>query len=167
MNEINNTSIFSDLLDTPLEEIAGLASYEIPPDGVYRLLVEKVEQKPGINLNSGSVADVISFNYKVVEVIELTDPTLAADLLDDKGNTKEIKFNESFFFKKNDPIGVGKTKDALKTNFGEVATAIGARNLMEMINGLEGLEVVGVLKRRVDANDAEKVYAQMRKVRLA
>jgi hypothetical protein len=168
MNQANagDSSMFADLLDTPLEEIAGLASYEIPPDGAYKLLVEKVEFKKDVQVKD-RLADIISFNYKVMDAIELTDEMKRIDIQDTNGNLKDLRFNESFFFFKGDTESIKKTKDAMKTNWEEVAIGLKCSNLMEMVQKVEGMEVVCVLKRRVDANDSEKAYAQTRKVHLS
>lgn len=163
---MNDPSIFADLLDTPLEEIAGLASYEIPPDGVWRLNIEKVEFKKDVQVKD-RIADIISFNYKAIEAVELSDEMKRIDIQDGAGNLKDIKFNESFFFFKGDTESIKKTKDAMKTNWEEVAVGLKCSNLMEMVQKVEGTEVICVLKRRVDANDSERAYAQTRKVRLA
>jgi len=152
-------SLFDAMLDQDLTEIADLPTYEVPPKGIYKLLVFKVEQKEVEVQNKDKQkiqAPVIQFDWKVVEPLELVNPEEAESIKPD------TQFSESYFFH-NDPE---KTKAALKDSFKEVASSLGIKNLKQLVEQLQGLEVIGNVKHRVDKNDKEKIYAQVRDIRL-
>src|SRR4051812_47166929 len=96
------------LLSTNLSDIADLPTYSVPPVGVYRLQIKKIEEKE-IDLSKGGKAPVIQFDYVAKEAMELNDETQRAEFVPD------MEFGESYFFH-NDPQ---KTLSAMKATFDE------------------------------------------------
>ena len=148
--------ILDSLLEQDLDKIADLPTYEVPPKGLYRLLVKQVEEKM-VTIKDGAQAPVIQIDYIALEALELADPTESEKF---KPN---MEFGESYFFH-NDPE---KTKSALKTTFGEVSVAFGCKTLKDTMEKLVGLEIFATVNQRKDKNDPEKVYAQIRNVKVA
>lgn len=160
--ELKMSGILDNLLDQDLDAIADLPSYEIPPDGFYKLLITKAEQKT-VTIKDNKEAAVLDIGYKVMEVVELSDPTQRSLVENEDGSLKNIEFNETYFFH-NDPE---KTKSAIKGVFQEVGTALGLKNLGAVVAALPSLEVYATLKHREDKNDKDKVYAKISNVKVA
>lgn len=145
------------LLDQNLSEIDDLPTYEVPPNGFYRLLVKSVEEKT-VNTKNGEEA-ILDIKYIVKEALELSDPTQADQVKENQ------EFNESYFFRNNAEM----TTSALKTTFAEVALHFGYKKLSETLGNLKGLELFATVKRRIDSKDPEnvKTYAQVKGAKVA
>jgi len=149
------------LLDTLLEEdlttIADLPTYEVPPNGFYKLLIKGVEEKMVTLKDGKGDAPTININYVVKEAVEVSDPSESDKVKPD------MEFGEGYMFFNNPEM----TKSALKTTFADVAVRFGCKTLKDILEKLPGLEIYALVKQRKDKNDPDKVYAQIRNVKVA
>lgn len=128
------------LLAATLDDVADLPSFEVPAAGHYKLgltvTVKKINEK-----------DAVEFGYEVREVMELADPTATPPVLG-------TKFSVAFQI--GHPIGLGKFKEAAKP----IMEALGTSQFADILSGqVAGMEIYATLKRRVDKEDPDKVYA--------
>lgn len=147
-NEQIAASGLAGLLAANLDDVADLPSFAVPPAGYYKLAlticVKKINDK-----------DAVEFDYTVMEVLELADPSKTPPTLGDK-------FNESFQI--TNEIGLGKFKAAATPIMDALVTTSFADILG---NQVQGMEVFATLKRRVHKDDKQlpeadqRVYAEV------
>lgn len=154
--------ILDNLLDQDIADIADLPSYDVPPNGLYRLQGTKADEKQ-VKLANGTEAPVLDVGYKILEVVELSDPTQASALkVDEKTGNILQEFNETYFFH-NDPK---RTMEAVKDAFKEAMTASGTTNVGKFFKeNFVGGEFFAVVKRRHD-KEKDRDFARVSNVRL-
>lgn len=136
-----------------LDSVEDLPDYVTPPEGTYKLLVQKVGPE---EINDKTALKV---EYCIIETIALADPEGDKEHVCTPGNL----FSEAFWF--NDPEKVEKTLSVLKAKFGGLAEACGTTNLLGIMNKMEGMQVQAIITNRV-VKDKEtkksKIYASTR-----
>lgn len=132
-----------------LEDIEDLPEYVAPPPGVYKLLIDKVEQKE-INDKTTLVVE-----YTILDCVQLNDQEDAEHQV-----KMGSKMSEAFYFDK--PENIEKTIQVLKAKFGGLGEALGTNNLLEIMEKIPGITVQAQITNRVDKNDKSKVYASTR-----
>jgi hypothetical protein len=136
-----------------LDDIPDLPDYKCPHPGVYKLLIKTVGQKE-INKKTALVVE-----YVVVDVLELNE---VADP-DDPNVVPGNMFSEAFWF--DDAERIETTLGALKKKYSGLAEACGTKNLLEIMNKMEGMQVKSIVGARVDKDGKKddqgrvKVYA--------
>lgn len=140
-----------------LDDIPDLPDYKAPKPGVYKLLVSKVEQRE-INKKTAlvveySVVDILAVN----EVADENDPNVIP------GNM----FSEAFWFNETDKIE--NTLSVLKKKYSGLAEAVGTKNLLEILNKMEGMTIKAIITNRTDSEKTDehgklRVYASTREV---
>lgn len=140
-----------------LDDIPDLPDYKAPKPGVYKLLVAKVEQRE-INKKTAlvveySVVDILAVN----EVADENDPNVIP------GNM----FSEAFWFNEADKIE--NTLSVLKKKYSGLAEAAGTKNLLEILNKMEGMTIKAIITNRTDSEKVDehgkpRVYASTREV---
>lgn len=140
-----------------LDDIPDLPEYAAPHPGVYKLLIAKVEQRE-INKKTALVVE-----YSVVDVLELNEQPDPNDPNVVPGNM----FSEAFWF--NDPDKIENTLSVLKKKFSGLAEACGTKNLLEILNKMEGMQIKALITNRMDSEKKDehgkpRVYASTRDV---
>lgn len=138
-------SDIDDLLDSTLDDLADLPSFEPFPPGIHRALVSLEVKK----IND---SDAIEMKMKGVETIELTNPT------SDKSIEQGDECNTLFML--GNDIGRGKFK-AVAAVFGE---AFSLSNLREIIEQVDNIECLITNSVRKDKDDPDKRYMNIKKV---
>jgi len=138
MSELDN------LLDTTLDDIEDLPSFTPFPAGAHRVLAS-FEQK---EINSHPA---IELNLKMVEVVELAEPTATPPVPGDTANTMFLLDNE---------FGLGNFKKCA-TPFGE---ALGFSTMREIVEGVKEVECIVMTSVRKDKNDPDKLYLNVKEI---
>lgn len=148
----NPLGALATVLARDLNDIADLPSYEAPPPGTYKLVIDSVGPKE-IKGKSTIVVE-----YVIGECVSLADPSAE----DHKARLAAIKpgdkMSEAFYFDKQDKIET--TLSVLKAKYGGLGEALGTTNLFEIMNKMKGMQVQAQVTNRVDDNDKTKFYAQ-------
>lgn len=156
METTDNTGGFgalAEVLARDINDIEDLPSYVAPPPGVYKLQIDKVEQK------TIKEKTVITVEYLIVGNVSLADPT-AEDHIARLGAIKGgDKMSEAFYFDKADKIET--TLSVLKAKFGGLAQMLGTTNLLQIMQKMQEVKplVQAQITNRVDDNDKTKFYA--------
>lgn len=134
------------LLDSTLDDLADLPSFKPFPGGAHRVAVtldyKEINKKPTVEMK-----------LKMIEAIEISEPTDEAPKAGDECNT--------LYFLDND-IGQGKFKDVAKI-FGESLGISSIRDIIDQTKDIECLVITSVTK---DRNDADKVYLNVKQVQV-
>lgn len=149
-NTIHSLEDMEALLGESLSNVADLPEYEVPPNGSYKLKLtfEKklINKKP-----------CLMFNYNVLEVIELANANdVAPDL------TKGIQFGEMISFA-GDPA---MSQAVIKAKLTDLGTHLGCADgdLGKLIAGCDDAVITASVTRRIDKDDATKIYAKVRNI---
>lgn len=152
------------LLSQNIADIEDLPTFKVPPQGFYKLLISKVDQKK-VKLSGDREVPTLSLEFKVLDVMELKKPEEADEISKDDNGQYNQMFNETYFFIPGNDVQ--KTVQAIKTSYKEVASGLGCTDLNEMVRKMEGLEIYAVLEHRKDRDDKEKVYPRISNAKLA
>lgn len=143
----------SQLVAVNLADIPDLPQYKTPPAGVYKWMIEFLQQK-----ELGDKTALVMVGV-IVETIEVDD----LDSWDPEELVKPgDKFSEAFWF--NDPDKVETTLGVMKLKFSGLAAPFGTENLLEILDKAEGCIVQSKIGNRIDKNDKTKMYAQTRDI---
>lgn len=132
------------LLDTTLDDIDDLPSFEPFPAGAHKVLAS-FEQK---EINNHPA---IELSLKMIETIELADPTAATPKPGDTANTMFLLDNE---------FGLGNFKKCAMP-FGE---AMQFSTMREIVEGVKEVECVVMTSVRKDKNDPDKKYLNVKEI---
>lgn len=146
------------VLARDINDIADLPSYVAPPPGVYKLQIDKVEQKE-IKKKTTLVVE-----YVILGNLSLSDPTAE----DHQARLAAIKegdrMSEAFYFDK--PENIEQTLSVLKAKFGGLSQMLGTTNLLEIMTKLPEVKPViqAQITNRVDDSDSTRFYASTRNI---
>lgn len=147
-SQLKSFDSIDDLFASSLDDLADLASFEVPPKGAYVFNVTTDIKK----INDD---DYVEASFEVVETVELEDKDAAICAVG-------TKFNMIFAI--NNEFGVGKLKKFLAP-FGK---HFGTGNVGELVRDhVKSVTVAGVLKHRKSKNDEDKVYADVQNLSVA
>lgn len=132
------------LLDATLDDLQDLPSFKPFPAGAHRCLASF-----GTKEINGKAAVTLDFKY--IEVIELTDPTEEAPKENDTSNTMFMLDNE---------FGQGNLKKCAMP----FAAAMNLSSLRDIVEQVQDVEVVIITSIRVDKNDPDKKYLQIKEI---
>lgn len=137
------------VLSRDLSQIEDLPTYVTPPPGVYKLMIEDVQQKE-INKKTTIVVE-----YKIVECVALTanDDDFKARLAAIKPTDK---MSEAFWFDNAEKIET--TVSVLKAKYGGLGVALQTTNLFEIVSRMKGMLVSCQVDNRIDKDDKTKFY---------
>lgn len=121
-----------------LDDIPDLPDYKAPHPGVYKLAISKVEQRE-IKKKTALVVE-----YTVLDIITVNEQPDPNDPNVIPGNM----FSEAFWF--NDPDRLETTLGAMKKKYSGLAEACGTKNLLEIIQKMEGMQVKAIVTNRTD-----------------
>jgi hypothetical protein len=138
-----NTELDS-LLDTTLDDIADLPSFEPFHPGAHKALA--TFSTKDIN---GKAA--IELSFKLMETIELADTTMSPQDPGSEASTMFLLGNE---------FGIGN----LKKVAAPFAEAMGFTSIRDIVDGVKDVEVVVVTSVRTDKNDKDKKYLQVKEI---
>ena len=157
MNAMNTLDQLDNLLDITLEELADRPEFITPPDGAYRMA--------GVDIGE-SVTDgvgTVSFKYRILETLELTDPGT------EEAPTKTVEPGTEITFRFNlsNAYGTGDLKKAARP----YVEAFGPGKLSEILgNHFAGTEVIGILGHRKGKakvqGDPAPIFSDLVKVEL-
>ncbi|HEX9502991.1 MAG TPA: hypothetical protein VF974_01550 [Patescibacteria group bacterium] len=133
-----------------LDDIPDLPDYKVPKPGVYKLLVQKVEQRE-INKKTALVVE-----YSVVDIIQVNETTDENDPNVIPGNM----FSEAFWF--NDQERIENTLSVLKKKYSGLAEACGTKNLLDILNKMEGMQVRAIVTNRLDPDGKQDEHGKVR-----
>ena len=140
MSELDN------LLDTTLDDLEDLPSFEPFPPGAHKVSAtfeeKDINGKPAIELS-----------FTMIEALELADPQGVAPKEGDTANTMFMLDNE---------FGRGNLKKCASP-FGE---ALNISTLLEIVEQVKGVECVIVTSVRKDKNDPDKKYLQVKEIQV-
>lgn len=145
-------AVLGQVLMQSLDDIPDLPVYKAPPPGIYKLAIKSVAEK---TINEKVALEI---QYTVADVVELTD----ANTPEDQKVAPGGEFSEAFWF--NDAEKIQKTLSVLKAKFGGLADSLGTKNMLEILDKMEGMMVQAVITNRADKNDKTKVYPGTRDV---
>lgn len=136
------------LFSASLDDIADLPSFETPPKGAYILTVstdvKEINKKPAVEAS-----------YTVVETVELENA-------DEKPAVAGTKFSSAFI------LGNAVSEGKLKQFLAPFAAHFGTNNVGELIRDhIKDVTISAVMKHRVDKDDREKIYPDVRNVTVA
>lgn len=135
------------LLDSTLDDIADLPSFEPFPAGAHRVLVsmehKEINEKPSVELE-----------LKMLEVLELADPNTAVAPVE--GDTCTLAY-----FLDNE-FGLGKFKEVAVP----FAAALGVSSLRDVIEQVKDIECVVISNTRPDKKDPERVYMNIKELQI-
>lgn len=137
-------SDLDNLLDATLDDLEDLPSFTPFPCGAHRVLATFEEKD--INGNPA-----IELNFKLVETIELSDANDATPKEGDTSNT---------MFMLNNEYGRGNLKKCAMP-FGAALELSKIRDIIEQVTDVECIIITGL---RVDKNDKEKFYLQVKEI---
>lgn len=141
-----------------LDDIPDLPDYKAPFPGVYKLLVSKVEQRD-INKKTALVVE-----YSVVDILQLNEQADPENPNVVPGNM----FSEAFWF--NDAERVENTLSVLKKKYAGLSEACGTKNLLDILNKMEGMQIKAIITNRTDQDGKTdehgrpRIYASTRDV---
>jgi hypothetical protein len=141
-----------------LDDIPDLPEYKAPNPGVYKLLIDLVEERE-INDKTAIVVE-----YAVIDVIQLNQPEDPENPNVKPGD----KFSEAFWFNKPDKIE--QTLGVLKKKYSGLAEACGTRNLLEIMQKMEKMTIKSVITNRADTkgktddHGKPRIYASTREI---
>ncbi len=142
------------LLDMDLEEIADLPGFAVPPNGEYIL-------KMTCETKEVNKRKALETSFEVVECLKQDDDTEPAGKIGDK-------FSMLFFLENDDPEKLKITFGKLKELVAGVAESTGISNVGLLVRDVLASTVVqATVKRRVDKDDKDKIYATVKNLRLA
>lgn len=133
-----------------LDAIPDLPDYKAPHPGVYKLLIAKVEQRD-INKKTALVVE-----YSVVDIIQLNEVEDPNDPNVVPGNM----FSEAFWF--NDADRIENTLSVLKKKYSGLAETCGTKNLLDIMNKMEGMQVKCVITNRADPEGKKDEHGHTR-----
>lgn len=133
-----------------LDDIPDLPDYKAPHPGVYKLKVAKVEQRE-INKKTALVIE-----YSVVDVIQLNEAEDANDPNVVPGNM----FSEAFWF--DDVDRIETTLGAMKKKYSGLSEALGTKNLLDILDKMEGMLVKCIVMNRVDKDGKTDEHGKVR-----
>jgi hypothetical protein len=153
MSDNNTVSIDDiDLLDKDITEIADLAGFDVPVNGEYVLGFS-------IDLKKVNGKNSVCPQYRVISCVK-------QDSEEDTPTPAETKFGQLFMLE-------GEKADtalsALKPLLAPIGEAIGKGKVSEIIKYVQeqGEIIVGAtVKRRYDKEDKEKIYANVKNLRM-
>jgi hypothetical protein len=137
-----NTSLDS-LLDSTLDDLADMPEFKSLKDGHHRVSIH-FEIIPEFKMKEGPTP-VVKAKVKLLETIELADPT---QVVDEVGTESETIYNLTNEF------GQGQLKEILKP----LGAHFGVSGIKQTLEAAEGAEVFVTTKSRTDKNDTTKKY---------
>lgn len=151
----NNTQISLDdldILDQDISEIADLAGFEVPPNGEYILGL-------GVELKSINNKASVVLNYRLISCVKQDDES-------EKPSPVDTKFGQMFQLEGDN---ADKALSALKPLVAPICEHIGNGKVSAAIRWVQEQQevIVGAtVKRRYDREDKEKIYANVKNLRL-
>lgn len=137
-------SELDDLLDVTLDDLEDLPEFKPFAAGAHKVAAtfeqKEINKKPAIELS-----------FTLLETMELADPSDEPSKPGDTSNTMFMLDNE---------YGRGNLKKCA-TPFGE---ALGFSSIREIIEGVKDVECVILTGIRVDKNDPDKRYLQVKEI---
>lgn len=137
-------SDLDNLLDATLDDLEDLPSFAPFPAGAHKVSAsfeaKEIANKPAIELT-----------LTLIETIELADPASAAPKVGDTCNTMFLLDNE---------YGRGNLKKCA-ASFKE---ALGLSSLRDVVDQVKEVECVAVTSIRVDKNDPDKLYLNIKEI---
>lgn len=154
-------NLLDELLDKQLSDVEDLPEYlDQIANGFYKVKMVEVEKKTVEVKQEGTdvklKAPVVQFVYEIMECLELQDPSKKAPNPTDR-------FNESVFFHKDKE----KAAAVIKAKFGDMSAAQGWVTVLDIINGIKGLEFTCNIKTTADKDKADKFYLRVTNCQLA
>lgn len=135
------------LLDKSIDDIDDLPGFEVPHNGLFSL-------KFSTAVKTVADKECVEANFEIIELLELNDPTLAAESCNKSGT----KFSCLYF---TEGEHADKSISRLKELVAPVAEATGERNLLKLVTEvIKDMVVVGKVKRRIDKK-TDKTYADV------
>lgn len=145
---IADKALFEGLLQTSFEDIEDLPEYATFPNGVFKFLVSKA----GVDHEKAAIK--LQFSKQLT--VELATNQHNADLADPKdGSLFGVTYGKEFGIKK------------FKQRWKGIVSQLGASTPEELLNRLEGQEVLMVIGGRFDRDDPTKYYNEIIDVTLA
>ena len=150
----NQTDFSLELLDMTMDEIEDLPGFEVPYNGDYLLKLTSqtkvVNDKPALECT-----------FEVIECLKKDNDA-------DPDSKEGDKFSKLFFLKNDDPEKLKIQLGFLKQFVAGVAEQVGEGNLAVLFRDhLASAVVQATVKRKVDKEDKEKVFAEVKNMRLA
>ncbi len=138
------------LLDSTLDDLEDLPEFKPFAAGAHRV---------SLSLSMKEVNDIncVEVALKMIENLELADPNTEEKDIPKPGD------EASCLFMLNNEFGIGKLKKVLAA----LADTIGSRNNREIIEGAQGIECVIITSVRVDKNDPDKKYLNIKELQVA
>lgn len=133
---ILDSTTFSSLLDSTLEDLADLPEFKLPPNGTHRASIVAIEEK------KIGEAGCIEFRFKTIETLELADPSQENATPGSEFTLALLPGND--FFEGN-----------LKLLLTPIARHVGVSGLREAIEAAPGMEVAIVTKTRTGKKRSE------------
>jgi len=131
-------------MDASMDDIEDLPPVGVPPNGYYRLEVNADQKQP----KESGKNPYIRFDYRVVEVLELSNPSEA------KEASVGMEFHQIFSPFKQDgtmnTVGVGLLKKTIQP----YAAHFGTTSMKDAIAEINGLQISAVLQRWPDKKEA-------------
>lgn len=140
-----------DTLDRSLDDIEDLPSFDVPPMGTYRLLVNAEAKK--LPAKDGEPArNVVTLQYEILDTIALADKT-------EKTPVPGGKFGEMFM------LGNEYGEGNMKKSFAIYAEHFGNKNMKYLVGeAVQNLTINGTVKHRYNKKEdpkKETPYAQV------
>lgn len=134
------------LLDSTLDDLEDLPSFEPYPAGAHRVLAtmeaKDIGGKPCVELS-----------FKLLETMELADPSAKEPKAGDTANTLYMLDNE---------YGRGNLKKVAIP----LGTALGVTSIREVVDQCKEVECVIITGLRKDKNDPDKRYLQVKELQV-
>jgi hypothetical protein len=138
MSELDN------LLDSTLDDLEDLPSFQAYPIGVHKVLAS-------LELKEINGKDSVELSFKYIENVEMAN---ASDAIPAAGDTSSTLFNLDNIY------GRGNLKIAL-ASFAEVAGTRANREIIEAITDVECVIITGLRK---NTNDPDKPYLDVKEI---
>ena len=142
-------SDLDNILDSTLDDLADLPSFEPYPAGAHRVL---------LTLESESISEkmkkpCVEASFKYIECMELSNPQDTEPKEGDEANTLSFLDNE---------FGQG----AFKAMATPLAAALGVSSLREVIENCKDFEVVILTSVQTDKKDPDKKYLRVKELQV-
>jgi len=138
MNDVNS------LLDATLDDLEDLPSFQPFSAGAHRVLAS-------MELKEINGKSAIELSFKMLETLELANPNDEPPKANDTANTMFMLDNE---------YGRGNLKKVATP----LGAALGATSIREIVEQTKDIECVILSSVRVDKNDPDKKYLQVKEL---
>ncbi|PHQ81747.1 MAG: hypothetical protein COB66_01360 [Coxiella sp. (in: Bacteria)] len=142
-------SNFDDLLDSTLDDLDDLPSFEPYPVGAHKVLATLAFKN--IKTNEGEAPDAIELAFSYLEAVELADAQAEAPKAESKC---------SILFMLDNEFGRGNLKKCAMP----LQAALGTASIRSTVEECNDVECIIMTSLRKDKNDPDKIYLQVKEI---